>query len=1309
MLRTRLLLLFLLLSATVRGQSFTNVGNALQRSINPGVDTNWRFNTGSTGFFYPYSKWQSDSTAKANGGGQASNGIVSGLITTISGSNAITTAGSWRIAGILYSKGTSTTTALEAQDPTLFRQDILYATTSNTILKSVGVLGVSFTAPSIPPNTIPVANIFISPTSVTTTPVTTETYSLSKLTGYANNYTTFNSNALIQDNVVSWNGSKYVVFTNDSLHAVIERQTVPNGGWQVYYLSNIPGNPLGNTALDAHNTYSIGIDSLGYIHIAGNMHDTNLKAVKSTSPGDITSWTTDTMLGDTTEASVTYPRFFNDNGALFFYYRHGVSGNGNNYINRYNATTGTWRRVCQLTNGIADNVNFYENHIVVSPNHRIHISGVWRLTGDPTTNENVCYFYSDDYGVTWKQANGTPYTLPITIGTCAPFFANGTTNVGLINQTGMAVDSLNRPVIATFANDTHGNTQLIQFWYDTAWHGRFVTNFTSGIYPLGATLTSHLISRPSVFNVGSRDYLMYSQTFDKKTEQYGINCIDITPTDSVSNFQLLNADLGISEFTYDTNDLPNGNLSILLTHTPLESTYNQYNVGLYTIKTSDINKFKANTISIPNANIGYLSNAYNTQGNLYGNLTTSYIPEFNGTNLINSEISDSGSWPNINGANNIFLSATQAATKTLYFHNTNTGRFGLAFGSTSGSAVWAFQVDTLNRAAVGLAGTATLNAYLNLPAPSGATPSLRLLDGSDPSSVPARGSMWMNTALKLFRGSDGTSMRSFAFLDNAAFTGTFTAGTSTGVVHATSGLFSYSTIATADIANNAVTYGKMQAMTANKLLGSGLTGTAVSEITLGSGLSFTGTTLNATSSGGTVTSITPGYGFTSSTPITTSGTLTIDTSKLATIARFNGIVPTWAINRYQTLSNLETTLTNSATLYPSGSAVTAAISALGATPTALVGTTAITGTSPNFIHADGAPAINQAMVPTWTGNHTWSQAVGNSITNFTSTMFLANPTVATGTGTFVQPSPFFEWDGSGMGATVGLPVAMRMGIQPTYTGGNPQVKMVLQSNINNIGWVNNLIVDYAGDLYTQASGGVVGLSGSISTAVGQFGQGQTSLATNITPSVELFNSTTATSGVPVQNSPFMEQQGQAWQTGGTPASVQMFYWQGLKPISATIAGAKESFSFQTNSGSIVEVASLNNTGTFSASDVQLSVPTGVSAVLSSTSSINFLSTANTLLYTNSTGKTVVIDRADFVVTAATSVSAGPTVSLTVSTTADLMPSTALTALTASGKMFGYGNNGVSLVVPNGGTVTVNITSGTGTSETGTIKLIGETL
>ncbi|HJW16381.1 MAG TPA: hypothetical protein VJ499_04645 [Flavisolibacter sp.] len=64
--------------------------------------------------------------------------------------------------------------------------------------------------------------------------------------------------------------------------------------------------------------------------------------------------------------------------------------------------------------------------------------------------------------------------------------------------------------------------------------------------------------------------------------------------------------------------------------------------------------------------------------------------------------------------------------------------------------------------------------------------------------------------------------------------------------------------ASATIATNSVTYGKLQAMTPNKLLGSGLSGNAVSEITLGTGLSFTGNTLNAATTGGTVTSFSAG-------------------------------------------------------------------------------------------------------------------------------------------------------------------------------------------------------------------------------------------------------------------------------------------------------------------------------------------------------------------------------------------------------------------------------------------------------------------
>lgn len=64
---------------------------------------------------------------------------------------------------------------------------------------------------------------------------------------------------------------------------------------------------------------------------------------------------------------------------------------------------------------------------------------------------------------------------------------------------------------------------------------------------------------------------------------------------------------------------------------------------------------------------------------------------------------------------------------------------------------------------------------------------------------------------------------------------------------------------TAGLVNNAVTYAKMQAVTTNKLLGSG-SGTAVSEITLGTALSFTGSTLNVATINRSHTIFTPTTG-----------------------------------------------------------------------------------------------------------------------------------------------------------------------------------------------------------------------------------------------------------------------------------------------------------------------------------------------------------------------------------------------------------------------------------------------------------------
>lgn len=84
----------------------------------------------------------------------------------------------------------------------------------------------------------------------------------------------------------------------------------------------------------------------------------------------------------------------------------------------------------------------------------------------------------------------------------------------------------------------------------------------------------------------------------------------------------------------------------------------------------------------------------------------------------------------------------------------------------------------------------------------------------------------------------------------------------------------------ATIGANKVTYGKIQnASGVSKLLGSAASGAAITEITLGTNLSMSGSTLNAAVASGTVTSVnadggTTGFSFTGG-PVTSSGTLSM--------------------------------------------------------------------------------------------------------------------------------------------------------------------------------------------------------------------------------------------------------------------------------------------------------------------------------------------------------------------------------------------------------------------------------------------------
>lgn len=100
----------------------------------------------------------------------------------------------------------------------------------------------------------------------------------------------------------------------------------------------------------------------------------------------------------------------------------------------------------------------------------------------------------------------------------------------------------------------------------------------------------------------------------------------------------------------------------------------------------------------------------------------------------------------------------------------------------------------------------------------------------------------------------------------------------------------------------------------------------------------------AIGSGGTVASITPGYGFTSSTPITTSGTMTVDTTKLQTVLNFFPKGDT----RYAKITSIPT----------------------AANPTATAGVTAVNGSATTFMRSDAAPKVDSTVFRTVANSYT---------------------------------------------------------------------------------------------------------------------------------------------------------------------------------------------------------------------------------------------------------------------------------------------------------------------------------------------------
>jgi hypothetical protein len=326
--------------------------------------------------------------------------------------------------------------------------------------------------------------------------------------GWSNNSVNtvkFRKNAL-----TTYKEFQFAAYYNETGFLILAKRKLNSKKWTVLQ-TNFNGN-----VNDAHNSISIAIDGLGYLHVSWDHHNTKLRYARSLEPLSLQLGEELVMTG-LQEDNVTYPEFYNlPNGNLLFFYRSGESGRGNLVINSYSTQTKSWKQLqTNLINGENKRSSYWQ--ACIDKNGVIHLSWVWRETWDVETNHDLCYAKSLDGGITWQKSNGELYKLPITLAS-AEYAWKITQGSNLINQTAMTTDNSGNPFIVNYWNDDNKIPQFqIVYLENNIWKKQNTAFRKSGFVLGGGGTKKVPISRPDILIDNSNNKKIVSVLFRDET------------------------------------------------------------------------------------------------------------------------------------------------------------------------------------------------------------------------------------------------------------------------------------------------------------------------------------------------------------------------------------------------------------------------------------------------------------------------------------------------------------------------------------------------------------------------------------------------------------------------------------------------------------------------------------------------------------------------------------------------------------------------------------------------------------------------
>jgi hypothetical protein len=286
--------------------------------------------------------------------------------------------------------------------------------------------------------------------------------------GRAINGISFQNNNIL----LTFNGYQYTAWydtVGTSQFVWLARRTITNttvGNWEKFQTDSefLNGD---ETGWDAHNVIGIGIcPADGTLHLTWDHHNHTLKYRRSI-PGlcttNLAAWGTGMLnaqqnwlvASGQTVSDVTYPQFtITPSGGLLLNRRIGSSGNGDQLLHTYipitNGVGGNWTTQTLFLarggtyNGSIDR-NAYINGLDYGPDGKLHTTWTWRETAS-SANHDLCYAYSTDHGVTWRNNAGaliadTSLGQSINLNSTGIIVKPLDVNQLLINQQAQCVDN----------------------------------------------------------------------------------------------------------------------------------------------------------------------------------------------------------------------------------------------------------------------------------------------------------------------------------------------------------------------------------------------------------------------------------------------------------------------------------------------------------------------------------------------------------------------------------------------------------------------------------------------------------------------------------------------------------------------------------------------------------------------------------------------------------------------------------------------------------------------------------------------------